>query len=312
MNQKRKDMKTDVFSGEYPEAWETLRNTLTDHVVQEISPLSKGTTNTSFLVKTQDKNYVLRVPGKTVGSYLDRKHEKEIYALLSQYEISDRVLYLDEESGYKLSEYCEGSRHMNPASESDMRLFLETAKKLHAMKLHCEAEYDFFEQIEKYESRSKTPFWFENYMAVREAIFSLRRFYDTVKKNYVLIHNDLSPENCLFVSDGSGGEKCILIDFEYAAMQMPVADIASYCVFSNLSEEETNHIIRLYYGNEIETIDWAYAYAYIALNALLHSNWLGVLSNDEKRKEEALCALHMAEHYLAKMQEIWEESACQE
>ena len=94
------------------------------------------------------------------------------------------------------------------------------------------------------------PSCFEDYEAVKSDIIHLKEFVKIHSEGYTLIHNDLSCENCLLYCGENGEEKCILIDFEYAAMQCPAADIAYFCVFSDLNESEVDAIIKEYFEDE--------------------------------------------------------------
>ena len=92
-------------------------------------------------------------------------------------------------------------------------------------------------------------------------------------------------------------------------MQCPAADIAYFCVFSELDEIQTDKIINDYYENECSAEDYARVYAYIALNALLHSNWLefklSIEEKDkEKRKNESIGAYNLAKLYYKKHMEV--------
>lgn len=294
-------MNKDTFPKENPDIKETLDIVLKDAQILNISLMAKGSTNRSYLVESTLGKYVLRIPGKGANQLIDRYAEKEIYSLIHDYGIGDETVYINPENGHKMSIYIEGSRHMDSKSEKDIILFTETVHALHSLKLKCGAEYDFYENIEKYEKLKKTASLFKDYDKVKKDIFSLKDFTDRDKDSYVLIHNDLSPENCLFVKDENGNEKCIFIDFEYAAMQAPAADIAYFCVFSNLSEEETDKVIAHYYGKNATAHDYARVYAYIALNGLVHSNWLEFkISLGEDRVNEANQAYRLAKLYLSK------------
>ena len=96
-------------------------------------------------------------------------------------------------------------------------------------------------------------------------------------------------------------------------MQCPAADIAYFCVFSELNEAETDKIIREYYEDECTPDKYTQVYAYIAINAFLHSNWLEfkmTLENEKKdsRRNESIKAYNMAKLYYKKCEET---SKCQ-
>ena len=275
----------------------------------EISLIAKGSTNHSYLVRTTKNNYVLRVPGIGSSEMVVRYLEKEIYDLLKDYDISDKVVYLNPETGIKISLYCENARFLDLTKENEVKLFLKTVKKLHGLNLKCSSKYDFYEYIEKYEKLRNTHSCFEDYEAVKSDIIHLKEFTDACSDEYTLIHNDLSCENCLFYKGENVEEKCILIDFEYAAMQCPAADIAYFCVFSELDEAAIDKIIEDYYEDDCSVENYARVYAYIALNALLHSNWLELkLSledvHKEKRTKESIKAFNLAKLYYKKFEEV--------
>lgn len=298
-------MNKDTFLKENPDIKETLDIVLKDAQILNISLMAKGSTNRSYLIETSLGKYVLRVPGKGANQLIDRYAEREIYSLIHGYGIGDETVYINPENGHRVSIYIEGSRHMNPESEKDIILFTKTVHALHSLKLKCNAEYDFYENIEKYEKLRKSPSLFADYEKVKKDIFSLRSLTDNDRNGHILIHNDLSSENCLFAKDENGNDKCILIDFEYAAMQAPVADIAYFCVFSDLSEEETDKVISHYYDNKATESNFASAYAYIALNGLVHSNWLEFkISLGEDRATEAEQAYRLAKLYFSKVTKL--------
>lgn len=276
--------------------------------ITEISLIAKGSTNHSYLVRTTKNNYVLRVPGIGSSEMVVRYLEKEIYDLLKDYDISDQVVYLNPETGIKISLYCENARNLDLKKENEVELFLKTVKKLHSLNLQCSSKYDFYAYIEKYEKLRNTPSCFEDYETVKSHILHLKEIVGIQSDEYTLIHNDLSCENCLFYKGENGEDKCILIDFEYAAMQCPAADIAYFCVFSDLNESEVDKIIKKYYEEECASDKYTQVYAYIAINAFLHSNWLElkISLEDEKkesRRKESVKAYNMAKLYYKKCEE---------
>jgi len=293
-------LNAEAFFKENPKAAECLQEALPGAVITDISLMAEGSANRIYLVHAQQKRYVLRVPGQGVEEVVDRICEEEIYSLLKDYGIGDQLVYFNARDGYKLTEYLENSRHMDVSSQEDMRMFLREVRGLHELKLKCTVEYDFFKSIQKYEALRRLPSRFSDYAQVRERVFALRDFTEHNQNEYVMIHNDLSSENCLFVKDGDE-EKCVLIDFEYAAMQNPMADIAYFCVFSGFSEEMVDHVIDCYFDFDVPTGKRSQVYAYIAYNGLIHSNWLEYrLSLGVDRRKEMEAAFEMARLYSKK------------
>lgn len=292
----------------------TLDTVLNREEITEITLIAKGSTNHSYLVTTTHNKYVLRIPGIGSGEMVDRYHEKEIYDLIKDYGISDEVVYLNPENGIKISVYCENARFLDVTKENELEAFLKLVKKLHSLNLKCSFRYDFFEQIDNFEKFKNYDSCFDDYEIVKKDIFSLKDVLEKTSEKEKLIHNDLSYENCLFFKDKNGEEKCILIDFEYAAMQSPAADIAYFCVFSDTDENLADSIIEKYYEKECTAENYRDVYAYIAINAFFHSNWLEYKisledTKRETRREESAKAYNMAKLYLKKFREV---QKCQE
>ena len=197
-------------------------------------------------------------------------------------------------------------------NKNDIKLFIKTVKSLHNLKLKISSEYNFYESIENYEKLRNKPSKFPDYNEVRENIFSLKDFTENFRDEYVLIHNDLSSENCLFVKNDSE-ERCVLIDFEYSAMQTPMADIAYFCVFENMSEEEADYVIDCYFDFNTPQVKRAEFYAYIALNGLIHSNWLEFKEGlKEEHSGESEKAFDLAKLYYEKANNLLGVIQCQE
>lgn len=305
-------MNIQEFLSEHPEAEYTLKQSLPNEEITEISLISQGSTNRSYLINATENCYVLRIPGAGSEQLIDRYAEKQIYYLIKDYGIGDEIIYLNPENGHKVTRYIKNTRTINISDKNDIKLFIKTVRNLHNLKLKCSAEYDFYENIKKYESLRNKKSKFPDYDEVKENIFSLRAFTEKFKNEYTLIHNDLSNENCLFTKDGEE-EKCVLIDFEYAAMQTPMADIAYFCVFENLSDSETDYVIDCYFDFNTPPLKKAECYAYIALNGLTHSNWLEFKASlDEERKEENEKAFNIAKRYYNKTIKLLGVIQCQE
>lgn len=308
------DMNINNFLKDNQDVKNALESIMKTEELTEISLMTKGATNRSYLVRALSGNYVLRVPGKGSDEMIDRHLECEVYSLIKDCGISDKAVYINPENGIKISIYHSDSRFLNLINENEIKTFLKTVKNFHKCNIKCSAEYDFYENIQKYEVLRNSLSCFDDYEKVKNNIFSMKEFTDSHRSMYTLIHNDLSCENCLFFSDENNEDKCILIDFEYAAMQCPAADIAYFCVFSSLDETSTDKIIQYYYEDECDSDKYAQVYAYIALNAFLHSNWLEfkISLEDERkneRRQESVSAYNMAKLYYKKYKEA---SVCPE
>ena len=293
-------MKYTEFIDKYPEAKESLEKGINEEIV-EIEPIKKGRTNCSFLVNGKKNKYVFRMPGAGADELVDRISEAKAYESLKGKGIADEVLYINPTNGHKIAKYFENSRMCDGFCESDVKKLVAKLKELHSLKLKTDTEYDFFYYINYYESLKKCEgSVFPDYEEHKKNIFSLKNFLDDNAEPYCLIHNDMSPENCLFVPDKCGSETVRFIDWEYAAMQEACADVAYFCTCCEYSAEQIDKIIDMYNVENIDTIK-SKIYCYIAINALVQSNWLEFKRTvGEEEKEENLRIYNISKLYYEK------------
>ena len=258
--------------------------------ITDIEVLKKGMTNRSFLFTCRGGKYIMRVPGEGTDKLIDRRQEAEAYKTISGKGLCDDPVYIDPETGYKITKYLEGVRVCDAESEEDLQRCMSKLRSFHEMGLKVDHEFDIFGQIEFYES-----LWegqssvYRDYRAVKEKVLSLRPYIEAHAAEKVLTHIDAVPDNFLFYQDGSGAELLQLTDWEYAGMQDPHVDIAMFCIYSMYDKEQVDRLIGLYFDKEsvmpeteaggadplssvpAETV--TKIYALIAACGLLWSNW---------------------------------------
>lgn len=297
-------MNYNEFIEKYPKTEEILNSVLPEKPIK-IEALKKGRTNCSFLVYGEKEKYVFRIPGAGADELVDRVSEAKAYSVLKEKNIADEVLYINPENGYKISKYYEKSRACDGFSEEDVRKLTAKLKELHSLNLKTDTQYDFFYYIEYYESlRKGKKSDFSDYDEHKQNILSLKAFLDDKKEPYCLIHNDMSPDNCLFVTDENGSETAKFIDWEYAAMQDPCADVAYFCTYCEYSEEQIDKIIDMYNVEKSDTLK-AKIYCYIAINALVQSNWIEFKRTvGEEDAEENLRIYNLSKLYYKKAEKI--------
>ncbi len=258
--------------------------------ITDIEVLKKGMTNRSFLFTCRGGKYIMRVPGEGTDKLIDRRQEAEVYKTISGKGLCDDPVYIDPETGYKITKYLEGVRVCDAESEEDLQRCMSKLRSFHEMGLKVDHEFDIFGQIEFYES-----LWegqssvYRDYRAVKERALSLRPYIEAHAAEKVLTHIDAVPDNFLFYQDGSRAELLQLTDWEYAGMQDPHVDIAMFCIYSMYDKEQVDRLIGLYFDKEsvmpetetggadplsavpAETV--TKIYALIAACGLLWSNW---------------------------------------
>ena len=243
--------------------------------ITEISVLKKGMTNRSFLFNCRGGKYICRVPGEGTDKLINRRQEAEVYKTISGKGLCDDPVFIDPETGYKITRYLEGVRVCDAESEDDLRRCMKKLREFHDMELRTAHSFDIFGQIEFYEElREGRPSVYRDYSKVKERVLSLRPFIEANAERRVLTHIDAVPDNFLFYRGEDGEEYLQLTDWEYAGMQDPHVDIAMFCIYSMYEKEQVDRLIRLYWNDEEpeeETV--TKIYALIAACGLLWSNW---------------------------------------
>ncbi len=237
--------------------------------IQDITVLKKGMTNRSFLFRVRDKKYIMRIPGEGTSQLIDREQEYKVYHLINKLSISDNVIYISPKSGYKITEFIEGSRVCDPFNINDVKSCMKKLRDFHNMKLQVDHTFDVFEKIEFYERLWKSkPSIFKDYSTTKKNIFKLKEVIKNLPKEWVLTHIDAVPDNFLFTDDGIR-----IIDWEYAAMQDPHLDIAMFAIYSMYDREQVEALIDSYFTEGCSEDIRIKIYCYIAACGLLWSNW---------------------------------------
>ena len=262
--------------------------------IKNITVLKKGMTNRSFLFECQNQKYIMRIPGEGTDHLINRKEEADVYKALENRQICDDVLYMNPDNGYKITAYLEDATNCDAENWDEVEACMTKLREFHELNLTVDHRFDIFGQIDFYESLwNGEKSYFKDYETTKAAIFELKKWIDTLEKNETLVHIDAVPDNFLFTKDGIR-----IIDWEYAGMQDPHVDIAMFCIYSLYSREQVDHLIDLYFKEEVSPIIRTKIYAYIASAGLLWSNWC-----EYKRSlgidfgEYSLCQYRYAKEY---------------
>ena len=230
-------------------------------------------TNRSFLFRCRGRRYIMRIPGEGTQQLINRREEADVYAALAGRGISDDVLYINPENGYKISAFLEGARECDPFCAQDVRRCMAHLRAFHEQKLTVGHTFDIFGRIDFYQSLwHGAPSAYRDHAATSAHIRSLRPFLESLALPPVLTHIDAVPDNFLFVP-GEGGESIRLIDWEYAGMQDPHVDIAMFCIYAFYDREQVDRLIDLYFPEGCADAVRVKIYGYIAACGLLWSNW---------------------------------------
>ena len=237
--------------------------------ITNIVPFQEGMTNHTFKFKFKNKEYMVRIPGEGTDKLVNRNQEYEVYQELMDLNISDKVLYFNPDNGFRITEFWEDARVCDPRNLEDVKSCINKLKELHELEIKVDHEFDLFEKIEYYESlREGQTSIHPDYEEIKEKVYELKKYIDSLSKKSVLSHIDSVPNNLLLI-----GDKVRIIDWEYAGMHDPHIDIAMFAVSSGYNKIELDSLIEIYFPEGCEQETKTKIYAYVALCGFLWSNW---------------------------------------
>ena len=268
--------------------------------ITDLRCLKSGMTNKSFLFRVKDRSYICRIPGPGTGLLINRKQEKEVYDSVKGLGITEHVIYMNGDTGYKISEYYEGVRTSDARNWDDVARCMDLVKKLHSSFIRVGHSFDIRERIDFYESicNGYEKQLFEDYSDVKRNMIILMNRLDRLKRPKVLSHIDSVCDNFLFLPDGS----IKLIDWEYAGMCDPMIDVSMCAIYSYYNEEEVEKLIQLYLGHEPSAEERFVYYSYIALGGFLWCLWAVYKSSiGEEFGDYTLIMYRYAKNYFKKI-----------
>ena len=207
--------------------------------IDEIEVLG-GMTNKNYLATINNKKCVLRVAGAGTENIINRYSEKINAKEASKIGVDKELIYFNEETGVKVSEYIEKAETLNPETSKKIENLLLTSKllkKLHISGAQFENRFNVFNEIIKYESliKNKDAIYkkYYNYLENKKQVFNLEELLKINGKIDVACHNDTVPEN--FIKNDKN--EIFLIDWEYSGMNDPMWDLAAHSLESSFSLE---------------------------------------------------------------------------
>lgn len=224
-----------------------------------ISRFSGGMSNFTYLVEdssTQEK-FVFRYPGDGANNFVN--YTNELAALNEGHKLglTSETVYFDEQTGIKLARYVEGDNLVG--AEIDYDSVYHYLKKFHSSNFRSLVSYDHFGRLASYEKlhNNTNP----QYDVLKDYFEQL---YNTILGQYANkpCHNDSQLANFIKTTD----DQLFLVDFEYAAINDPIYDIAC---FGNVDlanaidllatyefDDREDPLIRLYGWRLFQCLQW--------------------------------------------------------
>ena len=202
-----------------------------------------GMTNQNYLVKTTNKQYIVKFFGKGTEKLINRQDEKYNLELLKDLDLDVKNYLFDIEAGIKVNEYIESAITLDSTSiKTKFDKIAPILQTIHASGKELRGEFAPFEEIKKYESLIEEKIPYANYEAVREAVFSLEKRLTDLGVDRKSCHIDLVPEN--FIESPQG--RIYLIDWEYSSMNDPMWDLAALFLESEFTRQEEEAFLSHY------------------------------------------------------------------
>lgn len=237
--------------------------------IHNIHTLKKGMTNRSFIFTVKDKRYIMRIPGEGTDKLIDRKEEYDVYQRVKKEPYTEKILYLNPDNGYKISEFLESTRNSDANNIQDVKKSMSVLRKFHNQNYQVDHTFDIWKQIDFYESLRKTASAYRDYEEIKDWVLKLKPFIKDNVTKWSLCHIDANYDNFLIDQNNN----VFLIDWEYAGMQDPDLDIAMYAIYAGYTKEKIDQLINIYYENKVSKNIRYKIYAYVAVGGLLWSNW---------------------------------------
>lgn len=239
--------------------------------IKNILPLKGGITNISFKFECNGEKYVYRHPGVGTEGYINRKSEYESMQIAKKLELDNTYIYMDPEKGWKISKYIENSKTLDYSDEKNVNLALEKLRILHNSNYETNYYFDVWNEIEKFK---KDIVGYEN-----SDLKDISYLYDLIEilKEYLIndsfpktiCHADSYAPNFLISENGSMS----LIDWEYSGMSDPACDIGTFIACANYNLDESEEIIRKYFGRNITLQELRHYFGYVSVMAFYWFLW---------------------------------------
>lgn len=202
-----------------------------------------GMTNQNYLVKTTNKQYIVKFFGKGTEKLINRQDEKYNLELLKDLDLDVKNYLFDIEAGIKVNEYIESAITLDSTTiKTKFDKIAPILQTIHASGKELRGEFAPFEEIKKYESLIEEKIPYANYEAVREEVFSLEKRLADLGVDRKSCHIDLVPEN--FIESPQG--RLYLIDWEYSSMNDPMWDLAALFLESEFTRQEEEAFLSHY------------------------------------------------------------------
>lgn len=198
---------------------------------------NQGFNNISYLLKTTNKSYVIRVFKSNESVNISREFEYKIQKKAHKKNIASKPIFLNE--NFMIYEYNEGI-HKTKLSKVELKNLLSKIRTFHKFKIK-EKAYDLKEDLKNY-SEKLTSQKSKNLINI---CFKSIKILEKHKYEPVLTHHDLNPKNIIFNKNSLK-----IIDWEYAGVNDRFFDLACVCVEFKLNKNKEKIVLDSYFKSK--------------------------------------------------------------
>ena len=195
---------------------------------------NQGFNNISYLLKTTNKSYVIRVFKSKESVNISREFEYKIQKKAHKKNIASKPIFLNED--FMIYEYQKGI-HKTKLSNLELKNLVLKIKKFHNFKIE-EKPYDLKVDLENYEQKLNDK---KSKKLINDSFKSIK-ILEKHKYEAVLTHHDLNPKNIIFSK-----KNFKIIDWEYAGVNDRFFDLASVCIEFKLNKKEEKILLDSYF-----------------------------------------------------------------
>lgn len=240
-----------------------------------------GMTNKNYKVSFNSETVILRLPGIGTDKMINRKNEIRNSKLVVELDIDSEILYIDDQSGIKISKYIENAETLTGRSskkEENMRKVANILRKLHNSNIDMKNEFNVFKEINNYERiiKENNYEFYNGYSDIREKLKNVENLIEKYGVNNVPSHNDTLPDNFIMDED----RKMYLIDWEYSGLNDEMWDIAAHSLESEFSENDEELFLKYYFEGAVSQDNKVKLLMNKILQDILWSLWTVIKENE--------------------------------
>lgn len=239
--------------------------------IHSFRKISEGLTNTSFIFRFRDHDYIYRHPGAGTELLVSRTHEKQSLELARAWGFDPTFVYMDEREGWKISRFVPAFREPVYGNEADSAQILGVLRKLHSLPIRVDYGLDPWHDAEQIEAalEAKKPGCFAPYLPLKAQVEALCRKTAGDGVEPCFCHGDTYCHNWMLLPDGG----TILIDWEYAGFSDPGIDVGYYIVDAMYDFDAAARFIDAYLGDQADETRRFHFMAYVAIIAYYWFVW---------------------------------------